>query len=86
MNESEAEFMTELIAVFSTVIVETCRSMTRQSGGSISRQNVALDLERASDKLLPGLDHEILIKSIMKSIAAQLADKPFSSVRVKPDR
>ena len=85
MTKDQAEFMTDLIAVISTVMVETCRSMARQSGGSISRHLVALDIEKSAAAILPGLKNGALVKTIMVNIAAQLDDKPFTPLRVEHD-
>jgi hypothetical protein len=85
MTKDQAEFMTDLIAVMSTVMVETCRSMSRQSGGQISRHLVSIDIEKSAAAVPTNLKNGILVKSIMMNIAAQMADKPFTPVRVEPD-
>ena len=82
MTKDQAEFMTDLIAVMSTVMVETCRSIARQSGGDISRHAVALDIEKSATKVPAGLPNVKLARDILLSIAAQLDDKPFTPVRV----
>ena len=76
MSESDAELLTELVAAFSTVIVETTRAIARNSGGTVSRHLIAIDIQNHADSLPENLG---TAKCILGNISAQLDDKPFTS-------
>jgi hypothetical protein len=80
MSESDAELLTELVAAFSTVIVETTRAISRNSGGNVSRHTIAIDIQKQADKLPQNLD---IAKHILGNISAQLDDKPFTPLVIQ---
>ncbi len=81
MTKSDADQLNELIAAFSTVIVETTRTICRNSKGNMSRHSISLDIQKQADALPPNLD---TAKRIMGNIAAQLDDKPFAPFVIQP--
>jgi len=80
MSKSDAELLTELVAAFSTVIVETTRAISRNSGGNVSRHLIAIDIQKQADSLPQNLD---IAKRILGNIAAQLDDKPFTALVIQ---
>ena len=80
MSELDAELLTELVAEFSTVIVETTRAISRNSGGKVSRHLIATDIQKHADSLPPNLN---LAKNILGNISAQLDDKPFTAIIIQ---
>ena len=86
MTKSDTELLNELVAVFSTVIAEMCRSISRQATPRINRRIVSQDIERASKKLPLGLKYEKQVKTIITNICAQLDDKPFVPVTFLADK
>lgn len=80
MSESDAELLTELVAAFSTVIVETTRAISRNSSGNVSRHLIAIDIQKHADSLPQNLD---IAKRILGNIAAQLDDKPFTALVIQ---
>lgn len=80
MSESDAELLTQLVPAFSTVIVETTRAISRNSGGKVSRHLIAIDIQKHADSLPQNLD---LAKQILGNISAQLDDKPFTALVIQ---
>ena len=80
MSESDAELLTELVAAFSTVIVETTRAIARNSGGKVSRHLIAIDIQKHADSLPENLG---TAKRILGNISAQLDDKPFTALVIQ---
>lgn len=80
MSESDAELLTELVAAFSTVIVETTRAISQNSGGNVNRHLIAIDIQKHADRLPEDLD---IAKRILGNIAAQLDDKPFTPLVIQ---
>lgn len=81
MSESDAELLTQLIAAFSTVIVETTRAIARNSGGNVSRHLIAIDIQKHAENLPEDLG---IAKRILGNISAQLDDKPFKALVIQP--
>ena len=81
MTKSDADQLNELIAAFSTVIVETTGAICRNSNGAVSRHLISLDIQKKADALPPSLD---TAKRIMGNIAAKLDDKPFTPFAIQP--
>jgi hypothetical protein len=75
MTESEAKVIDEVVAAFSTVIVETTRAIARNSGGKVNRHLIAVDIQKRADNLPPTLG---AAKAIMSNIACGLDDKPVT--------
>lgn len=80
MSESDAELLTELVAAFSTVIVQTTRAISRNSGGKVSRHLIAIDIQKHADSLPKTLN---LARQILGNISAQLDDKPFTPLVIQ---
>ena len=80
MKRSDAQLLTELVAAFSTVIVETTRAIARNSGGKVSRHLIALDIQKQADGLPENLG---TAKRILGNIYAQLDDKPFTALEIQ---
>ena len=80
MSESDAELLTELVAAFSTVIVETTRAIARNSGGNVSRHLIAIDIQKHADSLPENLG---TAKRILGNISAQLDNKPFTALVIQ---
>ena len=72
MSRSDSNVLNEMVAAFSTVIVETTRAIARQSQGTVSRHLIALDLQKKADSLPNELG---TAKSILSNIAAGLDDR-----------
>jgi hypothetical protein len=77
MTKSDAELLSEIVAAFSTVVTETTRAIARNSGGNISRNLIAIDLQKQADNLPKTLG---TAKRILGNIAAQMDDKPISPI------
>ena len=80
MNDDDAKLLTELTAAFSTVITETTRAIARNSGGSISRHLIALDIQNKSNNLPASYK---TAKIILNNITAELDDKPFNPMVIQ---
>lgn len=80
MSKSDAELLTELVAAFSTVIVQTTRAISRNSGGKVSRHLIAIDIQKHVDSLPKTLN---LARQILGNISAQLDDKPFTPLVIQ---
>jgi len=83
MTKSDAQLLTELVAAFSTVIIETTRAIARNSQGNVSRHLIALDLQKYADRLPEDLGTG---KRIIGNIASQLDDKPFTPLVFKVEK
>jgi hypothetical protein len=83
MSESDAELLTDLVAAFSTVIVETTRAIARNSNGNVSRHKISIDVQKHAAKLPK--KHGIA-KRILGNIAAQLDDKRFTPLVIRGGR
>lgn len=70
----DSEVLSEIVAAFSTVIVQTTKAIARNSGGNVSRHLIALDLQKEADNLPNALK---LAKVILGNIASGLDDKPI---------
>jgi hypothetical protein len=81
MTKSDADQLNELIAAFSTVIVETTRAICRNSNGNIRRDLISRDIQKKADALPDALN---TAKRIMSNIAAQLDDKTFRPFLIQP--
>ena len=80
MSKSDAKLLTELVAAFSTVIVETTRAIARNSDGKVRRNLIAIDLQKHADSLPGDLG---TAKRILGNISAQLDDKPFTPLEIQ---
>ena len=81
MTKSDADQLNELIAAFSTVIVETTRAICRNSNGAVSRHLISLYIQKKADALPDSLK---TAKRVMGNIAAQLDDTRFEPFFIKP--
>ncbi len=72
MAKSDPNQFNELIAAFSTVIVETTAAICRNSNGNVSRHKISLDIQKKADALPADLN---TAKRIMGNIAAKLDDR-----------
>ncbi len=70
----DAEILSEIVAAFSTVIVQTTKATARNSDGHVSRHLIALDLQKEADSLPNTLK---FAKDILGNIASGLDDKPI---------
>ncbi len=77
MSTSDSKALNEVVAAFSTVIVETTRAIARQSKGTVSRHLIALDLQKQADRLPNDLG---TARSILSNIAAALDDREVKPV------
>ena len=80
MTKSDAQLLTELVAAFSTVIVETTRAIARNSDGKVNRHQIALYIQKQADRLTEDFG---TARHILGNISAQLDDKPFTPLVIQ---
>lgn len=69
MNKTDREFLKEVVSAFSAVIVEITRSVASQSQGTVSRQTIGNDLQRAANQITREFS---VTREIYKDIALKL--------------
>lgn len=77
MSKDDSDALNQIVAAFSTVIVETTRAIARQSKGTVSRHLIALELQKKADSLPNELRNA---RSILNNIANALDDRPVNPV------